>query len=390
MDALQDELEVLSSIYINEEMKIVQTADGAVITCKIDPPDVAFVSATLTVNLPQGYPETSPPVFQIPSSYGIGEEERRDILQCLRVVVDQQVGEPVIFQLIETTKECLERINLRAECQICRCMLRENPPNRILVTLSTPCSAPVVKTVCGHNYHSACLARWWQQKIANSVAAERLRGGEMEESGRERESLAKLRVQENALAAANAEAESVEEMLSSLKLQVDEAAKAAAGVNSASRSGATRADAQRLQAKESSIRSDLRAMEERASSSRASLEHATARHAAAVAALAGAQTSARAAEIRSCDQLVDSIPCPICRSPLHLPDMPFSSEAFVASIQREVSQVDELPPPPPPSASCKDLLSDEVMASVKAVQEMQRKILLARGGQALPNFAEER
>jgi len=407
MAALTDELDALTSIYTPEELAVNRGDDDGVVTVNMlcEPPtacdtdEVSFVAVSLQFKLRVGYPEAIPPEIEVLDSPGLDEVERKGILTTLQGIIDEQPGESIMFQLIEATKESLEVFNRLAECQVCRCLLSEKPPVKIAATLTSPCTASVVKTACRHNFHSACLARWWTEKVVMTRAAEHRRGGgETEEAGRTREAAAKKLVQEQALAAANAEAESAGILLESLKARLAEARQASSSSNSTSRSGATRADAQRVEAEEAEVASQVRLAEERAVRSSNGVERTLGRLEAAAAAFAGAEGLSDAASSREGGKLASAIPCPSCRADLHLGAMPFNSAAFVGKVQREAaaaalvgSEEAGSAPPPQPSASCKHHLSAGVLATLKATQEVQRSILLARhkkGGACAGGAAE--
>jgi hypothetical protein len=421
MSALADEIEALSSIY-DDELDVRHQEDGAVIITIVCEPqvDVCFVAATLKMTLPVGYPEEAAPAIDIPLSPGLDEMERRSVLSTLLKVAEEQPGEPVVFQLIEAAKEALESANNLSECQVCRCLLAEMPPVKIATTLSSPCTSPIVKTACRHNFHSACLARWWSKKVGMCLVAQQQQGGETEEAGREREAIAKKGLFEQALVDAKAEAEAAEGLLGGLKVKLAEAEQASLGADANSRSGATRADARRLEAEEAQLRSEVRLAEDRVAASNSGVERAQTKLEAALIALSSARAVASESVKLNGSKVVATIPCPNCRAKLQLPHMPFNSAAFVEKVQFEAAAELESSTSPEagssatpssssasassqkrsedqqrqPSMSCKAHLSGELLAMVKATQEKQRHLLQSRkaanGGPGNEGAAEER
>ena len=373
---MADEIEVLQSIY-GEEL-VVLTSSRISIVCK-PAAEPSFVSAVLEIELLPG----ALPAIEIPDCFGLDEKERQELLGSLGNVLSQSTPEDQpCFELIERLRGDLEDMNSNAMCHICLAPLREAPPRRTTVAFPLEPSSPWARTPCRHQYHSPCLGRWWQTVVVSKSATRSKRGGDSEETGREKSAQARLRVLEQALEAAHAEEKSAKTTLAALVAALADS-EAQAGRHTSKRAGAQRAaEALKTEAELEVLRNEVRLAEQRSSQSQSSKKVCQDRTDAAAAALVDAQVDSTKAAARDNGELVGEIPCPVCRSSLRLQDAPFDPAAFgeraleeaasAAAVETAADQAAE--EPRLGSASCREHLSPDLLAIVRATQEEQGKL----------------
>ncbi|KAM9305058.1 E3 ubiquitin-protein ligase RNF25 [Gastrophryne carolinensis] len=148
--SLWQELQVLQSIYL-EELQVCQEDDRMLLRMTLHPATAAdmerqYVCLTLQLALPPKYPD-EPPEISVRNPRGMGDEQIDSIINTLRSMATQEVGGPVLYELIEKGKEMLTASNIpRGHCVICLYGFQEGDG--------------LTKTPCYHHFHAHCLARY--------------------------------------------------------------------------------------------------------------------------------------------------------------------------------------------------------------------------------------
>ena len=374
---MEEELEALESVY-SAELVVTRTSDKATVVFHCSPEPPCFVSTTLTLEMaPLG-----PPGFSIDSK-NLDEKEYRALVTALNeVLASYEEGDQMGFQLIELTRESIEDCNRKAACQICLSGLFDPAPKKCLGALPKSCHENWVLSRCGHQYHSACLARWWTQCVVNKQKAELKKGGDLAEVGREREAVARQEAMAHALKAAIAEAEASAASAEQMRDQFDELTAATEKTKRLSKSGAVRAEALRSETQITELQSALNQMEARALAGAESVHSCRERYARAASQAKLAQAASVEAISRSEVDLMASIPCPVCRSPLELIATPFNCAEFserakaeaksAAAASEDDGAAEERGP------SCKEHLSPDLLEMVRSTQQKQRELSAPR------------
>ncbi|XP_023163349.2 E3 ubiquitin-protein ligase RNF25 [Drosophila hydei] len=152
MDGLLDEeLESLEAILM-DDVRIVRGASGAVdiiettvlpLTGEED--EQKYICVTLQVLPPPGYPDVSPE-FKLLRPRGLDDARLEAIRSACDAKINESLGLPVVFDLIEVVREHLTGSNLPSgQCVICLYGFSEGDE--------------FTRTECFHYLHSYCLAR---------------------------------------------------------------------------------------------------------------------------------------------------------------------------------------------------------------------------------------
>ncbi|XP_055373060.1 E3 ubiquitin-protein ligase RNF25 [Condylostylus longicornis] len=163
MDSLIDEVESLEAILM-EDVKIhrnSQTNVPEIIETTIFPIGTEsdrYICVTLQVIPSSGYPEISPK-FNLLKPRGLDDQRLNEIKSACVTKLNESLGYPVVFDLIEVVREHLTGSNLPSgQCVICLYGFQEGDE--------------FIKTECFHYLHSFCLARHlvaskrnWQEEI---------------------------------------------------------------------------------------------------------------------------------------------------------------------------------------------------------------------------------
>jgi hypothetical protein len=115
---LDEELEVLESIYANERSVTRRGAGEAAVVILCAPAsDGADVFVTVVLELVLTL--SCPPSFAVKDSFGLDARDLSQVEAALLATVEASAeGEAIGFQLIECVKEQLETLNLVASCQV--------------------------------------------------------------------------------------------------------------------------------------------------------------------------------------------------------------------------------------------------------------------------------
>lgn len=152
MDALLEEVSALEATMMDnvvikyEESGRPFRVSTVICPATADDPDTQYVRITLTLTLPDDYPDTSPQV-SVDQCRGLSDERISDLLaQCHRKM-SVYIGGPVLFAVFETAREWLTASNRPSiPCAICLYDFTENDV--------------FCRTDCFHHFHSHCLARY--------------------------------------------------------------------------------------------------------------------------------------------------------------------------------------------------------------------------------------
>ncbi|XP_049873770.1 E3 ubiquitin-protein ligase RNF25 isoform X2 [Pectinophora gossypiella] len=148
-ERITDELEALEAILMDDVT--IKSVDGVphMIETVVHPStgddtDQQFVCVTLEVKLTPGYPDTSPEVY-LRNPRGLDDEVLAVINSQIKEKLNDCLGQPVVFELIELIRENLTESNLPSgQCVICLYGFAEGDV--------------FIKTQCYHHFHSHCLA----------------------------------------------------------------------------------------------------------------------------------------------------------------------------------------------------------------------------------------
>lgn len=105
-----------------------------------------YVCITLQIVPTAGYPDTKP-IFKLKSPRGLDDAGIATIERAVSQKLDESLGQPVVFDLIDLIREHLTESNLpTGQCVICLYGFQEGDE--------------FTKTSCFHYLHSHCLAIW--------------------------------------------------------------------------------------------------------------------------------------------------------------------------------------------------------------------------------------
>ena len=160
---MDEELEALQSVY--DTLTVSHSDDGRpVLTLACTPRSAAasFVSATVEITLPAGYPATARPSFRVVLSSGLSDQGAAITRQTHESLRAAEPGEPVLFQLIDAVFDVLDAAN-QGECLICA----DGLSARALVD---DADGAGLLTRCRHTFHAKCLVHWAGIVLAKAPA----------------------------------------------------------------------------------------------------------------------------------------------------------------------------------------------------------------------------
>jgi len=161
-----EELEALTAILDEGTVEIVNNESDRPkeISIKITPltaseQEKQYVSLTLVITLPIAYPN-APPTLGIRNPRGLEDSAIGGLLDEMNTRCDEYVGCPVLFELIEMSREFLTSRNVPVvRCIICLSNIKEEDQ--------------FMKTECLHFFHKHCLGRYitnMQETHAEQIA----------------------------------------------------------------------------------------------------------------------------------------------------------------------------------------------------------------------------
>jgi len=152
-EELIEELEALTAILEEETVEVVNddSERPKEISIKITPltaseQEKQYVSLTLVIDLPSAYPN-EPPSLGVRNPRGLEDSAIAGLLDEMNTRCEEYVGCPVLFELIEMSREFLTTRNVPVvRCIICLTNIREEDE--------------FMKTECLHFFHKHCLGRY--------------------------------------------------------------------------------------------------------------------------------------------------------------------------------------------------------------------------------------
>uniref|UniRef100_A0A023GFT0 E3 ubiquitin-protein ligase RNF25 n=1 Tax=Amblyomma triste TaxID=251400 RepID=A0A023GFT0_AMBTT len=155
--SLDVEIEALKAIYIHElevscdESKRPTCVKVSLHPATADNAEEQYVRLDLVLDIPTEYPDVSPEIT-IRNPRGLSDEKITKIQQELEDTAQENVGGPMLYQLIEVAKEHLTQENIPCcQCTICLYGFAEGDV--------------FTKTQCYHYFHSHCLARYLRHAL---------------------------------------------------------------------------------------------------------------------------------------------------------------------------------------------------------------------------------
>jgi len=161
-----EEIEALTAILEEETVEVVNddSERPKEISIKITPltaseQEKQYVSLTLVIDLPTAYPN-APPSLGIRNPRGLEDSAIAGLLDEMNTRCEEYVGCPVLFELIEMSREFLTTRNVPVvRCIICLTNIKEEDE--------------FMKTECLHFFHKHCLGRYitnMQETYSEQVA----------------------------------------------------------------------------------------------------------------------------------------------------------------------------------------------------------------------------
>ncbi|CAH0585550.1 unnamed protein product [Chrysodeixis includens] len=148
-ERVSDEIEALEAILMDDVVikrvgDVPDIIETVVHPSTGDDTDQQFVCVTLEVKLTPEYPDTSPDVV-LRNPRGLDDALLATIHSQIRNKLNDCLGQPVVFELIELIRENLTERNLPSgQCVIC--------------LFGFTAGDVFIKTQCYHHFHSHCLA----------------------------------------------------------------------------------------------------------------------------------------------------------------------------------------------------------------------------------------
>lgn len=150
--SLDIEIEALKAIYIHElEVSVDESKRSTCVKVSLHPAtadnaEEQYVCLDLVMDIPTEYPDVLPEIT-IRNPRGLSDEKIAKIEQDLQDMAHENLGSPMLYQLIEVAKEHLTQENVPCcQCTICLYGFAEGDV--------------FTKTPCYHYFHSHCLARY--------------------------------------------------------------------------------------------------------------------------------------------------------------------------------------------------------------------------------------
>lgn len=151
MDALIDEVESLEAILM-DDVKITRNSESGLpeliettVFPQVGDDAEQYICVTLQVSPSSNYPETSPH-YKLLRPRGLDDERLEEIKHACNEKLEESVGFPVVFDLIEVVREHLTGSNLPSgQCVVCLYGFSDGDE--------------FTRTECFHYLHSYCLGR---------------------------------------------------------------------------------------------------------------------------------------------------------------------------------------------------------------------------------------
>jgi hypothetical protein len=320
---VEEELDVLQSIFSEDEITVSRRDGRAVVHVRCFPAGVKkFVEAQLQLTLSRNYPFSEPPGIYIAQSQGLAHEGMQALLSSLRRELESTWEPPdaACFLLIERARDTLDALNSQARCHICLDKLLHAPePRPELIDLLKGVGG-TLRTHCAHDYHRSCLAHWWSYCALNREADARRQQPSSADAA-QRDMLGRVRVTRKELEGAEAEATAA----ASLRKELYEATRKGDGGED----------------EKGALKRALREADRRVARGGEAVRRKREQVGRAEAALAKAAACAEAACLHLQERSFASIPCPTCRTFLHLRDTDLNLGVLRELKRRILSRADD-------------------------------------------------
>eukprot|EP00927_Polykrikos_kofoidii_P003655 TRINITY_DN11474_c0_g3_i1.p1 TRINITY_DN11474_c0_g3~~TRINITY_DN11474_c0_g3_i1.p1 ORF type:complete len:510 (-),score=100.81 TRINITY_DN11474_c0_g3_i1:129-1658(-) len=166
---LAEEIEVVRAIYGDEDVTVEERPASAAsllpfrLAVDLRPrveQAAALVSLTLVFQFPVGYPGVGLPTVAVERSRGLGDAALARVLAAAATSLKVHGGDEggCISVVLAEVSESLDLANDESECSIC-------------LAACGDCGAEVVRAVCDHVFHGACLGRWVSLQDSEAEAA---------------------------------------------------------------------------------------------------------------------------------------------------------------------------------------------------------------------------
>ncbi|VEN43047.1 unnamed protein product [Callosobruchus maculatus] len=149
-ERVQEELEALEAILMDDisisynERGCPELIKTTIFPSTANEVDKQYVCVTLEVKLPEEYPDCEP-LVQLRNPRGLDDSTINHLYKSIKDKCAENVGQPVIFELIDLIRENLTESNLpTCQCAVCLYGFSEGDS--------------FTKTQCFHYFHSYCLA----------------------------------------------------------------------------------------------------------------------------------------------------------------------------------------------------------------------------------------
>jgi len=176
-DGLEDELELLSAMWSEDELQIcrspAEVADvvKGSLTARLTPmtagdEGLQHLWCELRLEIPPEYPDEAP-LLALGASRGLSDEARNSMLLQLQELSQQLLGGPALHSVLEAGREELTKLNSApsGSCAICLASLSESPEERSQQS-EMQAAASNVHTPCFHVFHFTCLAECWKSHLS--------------------------------------------------------------------------------------------------------------------------------------------------------------------------------------------------------------------------------
>mmetsp|Transcript_83208 Transcript_83208/g.147001 ORF Transcript_83208/g.147001 Transcript_83208/m.147001 type:complete len:388 (-) Transcript_83208:167-1330(-) len=185
-DGLEDELELLSAMWSENELKIKRSpaedasAVKASLTARLMPltagdQGLQHLWCEVHLEVPPDYPEEAL-LIALGASRGLSDQSRCSMLQYLQKISHQLLGGPALHGILEAASEELTKLNSTpsGDCAICLASLSETPvlEGKLQLQDMQDATAARVCTPCFHVFHYTCLMECWKSCLAKTPASQ--------------------------------------------------------------------------------------------------------------------------------------------------------------------------------------------------------------------------
>eukprot|EP00931_Biecheleriopsis_adriatica_P099342 TRINITY_DN7379_c0_g1_i1.p1 TRINITY_DN7379_c0_g1~~TRINITY_DN7379_c0_g1_i1.p1 ORF type:complete len:384 (+),score=64.00 TRINITY_DN7379_c0_g1_i1:71-1153(+) len=162
-DELDDEIELLTAMYSEDELTVERIGAGAKISAKLLPftagnTHMQLSCCELHAHIGEAYPQVAP-CIELGSSRGLSDAAHSLILARLQASAEEYIGQPMISMLLESGRDLLTEVNgCDSECSICLTAIQED------------ISMQVVRLPCFHAFHRSCLIDYCRSELDRKLS----------------------------------------------------------------------------------------------------------------------------------------------------------------------------------------------------------------------------